>query len=51
VVTDVLPLTEFYEAEDYHHDYYQNHKEQGYCQLIIAPKLEKLQKRFENLLK
>ncbi len=51
VVTEVQPLTAFYEAEDYHHDYYKNHKEQGYCQLIIAPKLEKLQKRFEKLLK
>lgn len=51
VVTEVQPLTEFYEAEDYHHDYYKNHQDQGYCQLVIAPKLEKLQKRFEKLLK
>ena len=51
VVTDVEPLKVFYEAEDYHHDYYHNHKGQGYCQLIIAPKLDKLQKRFEKLLK
>ena len=51
VVTEVQPLQKFYEAEDYHHDYYKNNKEQGYCQLVIAPKLEKLQKRFANLLK
>ncbi|HTK33573.1 MAG TPA: peptide-methionine (S)-S-oxide reductase MsrA [Candidatus Paceibacterota bacterium] len=51
VVTEVKPLDVFYEAEDYHHDYYKNNESQPYCQLVIAPKLEKLQKRFENLLK
>ena len=51
VVTEVKPLGEFYEAEYYHRDYYKNHSEQPYCQLVIAPKLEKLQKQFENLLK
>ncbi|MES2314354.1 MAG: peptide-methionine (S)-S-oxide reductase MsrA [Patescibacteria group bacterium] len=51
VVTEVKPLDIFYEAEDYHHDYYKNNESQPYCQLVIAPKLEKLQKRFENLLK
>jgi peptide-methionine (S)-S-oxide reductase len=51
VVTEVKPLTEFYEAEDYHHEYYKNHEGQPYCQLVIAPKIEKLQKRFEKLLK
>jgi peptide-methionine (S)-S-oxide reductase len=51
VVTEVMPLGEFYPAEDYHRDYYALHKDQPYCQLIIAPKLEKLQKRFSALLK
>ena len=51
VVTQVLPLTKFFEAEDYHHDYYKNNKNQPYCQLVIAPKLEKMQKRFAELLK
>ncbi len=51
VVTEVKPLDVFYVAEDYHHEYYKNHEGQPYCQLVIAPKLEKLQKRFENLLK
>jgi peptide-methionine (S)-S-oxide reductase len=51
VVTDLKPLTTFYVAEDYHHTYYKNHEGQPYCQLVIAPKLEKLQKRFANLLK
>jgi len=51
VVTEVQPLEVFYEAEDYHHEYYKNHEGQPYCQLVIAPKLEKMQKRFAKLLK
>jgi peptide-methionine (S)-S-oxide reductase len=51
VVTEVVPLTKFYEAEDYHHEYYENNKSAPYCQLVIAPKVEKLQKRFAELLK
>lgn len=50
VVTEVVPLGTFYEAEDYHHDYYEHNQEQPYCQLVIAPKLEKLQQRFAALL-
>jgi peptide-methionine (S)-S-oxide reductase len=50
IVTEVKPLGEFYEAEDYHKDYYKNNSSQAYCQLVIAPKLEKLQKRFAQLL-
>jgi peptide-methionine (S)-S-oxide reductase len=51
VVTEVSPLSEFFEAEDYHHEYYKNNKSAPYCQLVIAPKVEKLQKRFAELLK
>ena len=54
VVTEVIKLEnpgDFYEAEDYHHEYYKNHSGQPYCQLVIAPKLEKMQKRFAALLK
>lgn len=51
VVTEVKPLDIFYEAENYHHEYYKNNKDQPYCALIIAPKLEKLQKRFNSLIK
>ena len=51
IVTEVMPLGEFYPAEDYHKDYYLNHPADPYCQLVIAPKLEKLQKRFAVLLK
>ncbi len=51
VVTSVEPLIEFYVAENYHQKYYENHKDAGYCQLIIAPKVEKVQTKFKNLLK
>lgn len=51
VVTEVLPLKDFYPAEDYHQKYYETHKDAPYCQIVIAPKLEKLQKKFAELLK
>jgi peptide-methionine (S)-S-oxide reductase len=51
IVTELNPLENFYEAEDYHKDYFANNPNQGYCQLIINPKLEKVQKEFANLLK
>ncbi len=51
VVTELQPLGEFYPAEDYHKDYYKLHSDQPYCQIVIAPKLEKFQKQFEKLLK
>jgi peptide-methionine (S)-S-oxide reductase len=44
VVTTVEPLGEFYPAEDYHQKYYENHKDAPYCQIVIAPKLEKVEK-------
>jgi methionine-S-sulfoxide reductase len=50
-VTEVVPLVEFFEAENYHHDYYEAHKDAPYCQIIINPKLEKVQKEFADLLK
>lgn len=51
VVTTVEPLGAFYEAEEYHNDYYAKNREAPYCQLVIAPKIEKLQKQFQTLLK
>ncbi|MEA2715460.1 MAG: peptide-methionine (S)-S-oxide reductase [Candidatus Parcubacteria bacterium] len=51
IVTVVKPLDKFYEAENYHRDYYKNHAGEPYCQIVIAPKLEKLEKRFAELLK
>ena len=51
IVTEVKPLDIFYPAEDYHHDYYKRNPEKEYCQLVINPKLEKVQKKFAELLK
>ena len=51
IVTEVLPLTVFYKAEDYHQDYYEQHKEEPYCSLVIQPKMEKFEKLFEDFLK
>ena len=50
VVTEVAPLEEFYKAEDYHQEYYENNSSQPYCQVVIAPKVAKFrQKYFEKL--
>ena len=50
VVTELQPLDKFYDAEDYHRNYFKNNKSQPYCQLIIEPKVEKLQKEFSALI-
>jgi len=50
VVTAVEPLVAFYAAEDYHRDYFRRNPGQGYCQVVIAPKLGKFQKRFAGQL-
>jgi peptide-methionine (S)-S-oxide reductase len=50
IVTSVEENAIFYPAEDYHKNYYANNKNQGYCQVIIAPKLQKVQKEFADLL-
>ena len=42
IVTEIHELDVFYPAEDYHHDYYKNNPDAGYCTYIIRPKLEKL---------
>lgn len=51
VVTEVKPLKTFYEAEQYHRDYYEKNPHKPYCQVIINPKLAKVKKRFAKLLK
>lgn len=51
IITTVELLTQFYPAEDYHKNYYENNKNQSYCQVIINPKLAKVQEKFANLLK
>jgi peptide-methionine (S)-S-oxide reductase len=44
IVTDIVPLKKFYPAEGYHQGYFDDHTSQGYCQVVIAPKLHKLEK-------
>lgn len=51
IVTEVKPFDRFYEAEDYHKNYYAQNTAQPYCKIIINPKLEKVQKKFAALLK
>jgi peptide-methionine (S)-S-oxide reductase len=51
IVTEVVPFTAFYEAENYHQEYFKLHGEEPYCQLVIAPKVAKFRKKFRALLK
>ena len=46
-VTEIVPLGEFYEAEEYHHNYFERHPKNPYCQFVIAPKVEKFLKKFQ----
>jgi len=45
IVTEIVPLKKFYPAEDYHQKYYDNNSNAPYCQIVIAPKLEKLESK------
>ncbi|WP_035667886.1 peptide-methionine (S)-S-oxide reductase MsrA [Flavobacterium sp. 83] len=51
IVTTLEPLTKFYNAEEYHQNYYANNKSQPYCRMVIQPKIEKFEKLFKNRLK
>jgi len=51
IVTQVVPVKLFYEAEAYHKDYYALHPESAYCQQVITPKIAKLQQRYFSKLK
>lgn len=51
IVTEVTAFTDFYEAEDYHQEYFLNNPNQGYCRMVIAPKIEKFEKLFRDFLK
>jgi methionine-S-sulfoxide reductase len=51
IVTELVPFTVFYKAEDYHQDYYNQNKNEPYCRLVIQPKLEKFEKVFKDRLK
>ena len=51
IVTEISLLDVFYEAEEYHQDYYRNNTEQGYCNAVITPKLAKFRKLYAEKLK
>ncbi len=51
IATEVAPLTKFYEAEPEHLDFYARNRGAPYCEIIIEPKLQKVQKEFATLLK
>jgi len=51
IVTQLVSFRDFYIAEDYHQDYYNQHKDAPYCKLVIQPKLEKFEKVFKDRLK
>ena len=51
LVTQILPFEEFFIAEDYHQDYFKRNPNQGYCQVVIAPKVAKFRKAYTEKLK
>jgi peptide methionine sulfoxide reductase MsrA len=51
ITTEVKLLDVFYPAEDYHQNYYQENKNQPYCQVVINPKLAKVRDTFRDLMK
>ena len=51
IVTDLKELEAFYPAEDYHRDYFATNPQQGYCKMVIAPKVVKFRKQFQEKLK
>lgn len=51
IVTELVPLDKFYPAEDYHRDYFRLNPQQGYCRMVIAPKVAKFRQQFQEKLK
>ncbi|MBI2327067.1 peptide-methionine (S)-S-oxide reductase MsrA [Candidatus Curtissbacteria bacterium] len=51
IVTEILPFTNFFKAEDYHQNFYDNNRSYGYCQVVIDPKIKKLMEVFKNEVK
>jgi len=51
IVTTVLPIEHFYEAENYHQKYFDNNGRQSYCSIVIAPKVAKFKTKFKHLMK
>lgn len=49
IVTEIVPFTKFYQAENYHQNYFENNRTAPYCQVVIDPKIKKLYEEFEEL--
>jgi peptide-methionine (S)-S-oxide reductase len=48
IVTEIVPLKQFYPAEDYHQNYFNRNPEAGYCRVVIRPKVEKIEKKLKQ---
>jgi len=48
ITTEIVPLAKFWPAEDYHQDYFAKHPNEGYCSVVIRPKVSKLKKLLES---
>lgn len=51
IVTEVAPFERFFDAENYHQNYYENNSDQQYCRIVIQPKLEKFEKLFASFVR
>lgn len=51
IVTEITGYTNFYKAEDYHQNYFTNNPNQGYCRVVINPKVKKFREKFSSMLK
>lgn len=51
IITEIVPFEAFYTAEEYHQDYYEDNKSQGYCTYVINPKIQKLLKEYSKEVK
>lgn len=51
VVTEITPVSNFYKAENYHQDFYENNPSNSYCNFVITPKVKKFEKVFSDQLK
>lgn len=51
IVTEIIPFTNFYEAENYHKNYFDKNKDKPYCNFVITPKIQKLLQKYGNIIK
>jgi len=51
IVTEIIPFTNFYEAENYHKDYFDKNKDYPYCRFVIDPKVKKLLEKYSSKVK